>query len=276
LFITQLNAQTINIQSNDADKSLPHIILKKALEHNNFDISYLYQQQGLTDATNSKILHDLQSGDLDVMWSMTSKSLEQQYQAVYIPIFRGLLGMRIAIVKAQNANLLSKVKNLNDLKRFSAGQGKFWPDSQILEANDLKVVKTLKYVNLFYMLEGERFDYYPRGLNEPWDEVERYKDLNLVVDSNVLIRYRAPLYFFVKKSNQGLAQILDNTLNQMVNDGSFNRLFFANEQITSALELSNVTQRVLIDLDNPLLSDETPLNRSELWFDPIKDIPPQQ
>lgn len=262
-------AEPIKLQSYSGDTSLPHKLLKEALNKANLD--YVHPYESDKDISNARILNDVKIGQLDVMWSMTSQSLEQDYQAVYIPLFRGLLGMRLAIVTQQNTELFKHVSSIADLKRFRAGQGKTWPDTTILKENGLNVVTTLKYPNLFPMLEGGRFDYFPRGVNEPWDEIVNHQELNLTVDPYVLLKYTAPLYFFVAKENAQLAQKLTQSLNQMIEDGSFNSMFFSDSQVQMVLQKANLKQRIIIPLSNPNLSSMTPLSRTELWFDPLNE-----
>ncbi len=270
LFISFFScAEPIKLQSYSQDTSLPHKLLITAL--NNADLDYIHPYESDKDISNARILNDVKIGQLDVMWSMTSQSLEQDYQAIYIPLFRGLLGMRLAIVTQQNADLFKYVNNLADLKRFSAGQGKTWPDTTILKENGLNVVTTLKYPNLFPMLEGGRFDYFPRGVNEPWDEIVNHQDLNLTVDPYILLKYTAPLYFFVAKENTQLANKLTQSLNNMIADGSFNRMFFNDSQVQMVLHKANLQQRTIIPLNNPNLTSMTPHSRPELWFDPLNE-----
>ncbi|KTF13443.1 hypothetical protein ATS75_15010 [Pseudoalteromonas sp. H105] len=259
----------IKLQSYSGDTSLPHKLLIEALHKANLD--YVHPYESDKDISNARILNDVKNGQLDVMWSMTSQALEKDYQAIYIPLFRGLLGMRLAIVKQKNVELFKHVANLSDLKKLTAGQGKTWPDTTILKENGLNVVTTLKYPNLFPMLEGDRFDYFPRGVNEPWDEIARYQDLNLTVDPYVLLKYTAPLYFFVAKENTQLAQKLTQSLNKMINDGSFNNMFFSDSQVQMVLKKASLKQRIIIPLSNPNLSSITPLSRTELWFDPLNE-----
>ncbi|OUS67958.1 hypothetical protein B5G52_20815 [Pseudoalteromonas sp. A601] len=261
--------EPIKLQSYSKDTSLPHKLLIAALNNANLDYSHPYESD--KDISNARILNDVKIGQLDVMWSMTSQSLEQDYQAIHIPLFRGLLGMRLAIVTQQNAELFKHVNNIADLKKFRAGQGKTWPDTTILKENGLNVVTTLKYPNLFPMLEGGRFDYFPRGVNEPWDEIVNHRDLNLTVDPYVLLKYTAPLYFFVAKENTQLAQKLTQSLNDMIKDGSFNSMFFSDSQVQMVLQKANLKQRIIIPLSNPNLSSITPLSRTELWFNPLNE-----
>ncbi|MDN3377034.1 MULTISPECIES: transporter substrate-binding domain-containing protein [unclassified Pseudoalteromonas] len=261
--------EPIKLQSYSKDTSLPHKLLIAALNNANLDYSHPYESD--KDISNARILNDVKIGQLDVMWSMTSQSLEHDYQAIYIPLFRGLLGMRLAIVTQQNVEMFMHVSNIADLKKFRAGQGKTWPDTTILKENGLNVVTTLKYPNLFPMLEGGRFDYFPRGVNEPWDEIVNYRDLNLTVDPYVLLKYTAPLYFFVAKENTQLAQKLTQSLNDMIKDGSFNSMFFSDSQVQMVLQKANLKQRIIIPLSNPNLSSITPLSRTELWFNPLNE-----
>lgn len=260
-------AATVKLQSYSGDTSLPHNLLKAALERAGLEYSHPFESD--KDVANTRIMNEVKSGGMDIMWSMTSRELENNFQAIYFPIFRGLMGMRLAIVKKNNAEIFKNVTTLSDLKRFSAGQGKVWPDTKILQHNGLKVAKTLKYPNLFYMLEGDRFDYFPRGINEPWDEIKRHESLNLTVDRYIMIRYRAPVYFFVKKGNNDLINTLNNSLEEMIRDGTFESMFLSDSQVVEALSLANVSERVVIDIENPLLTEKTPINRKELWFDPL-------
>ncbi|GGE79773.1 substrate-binding periplasmic protein [Pseudoalteromonas gelatinilytica] len=267
-FTSACFAAPVKVQSYSGDTSLPHKLLISAIER--ADLEYVHPYETNKDISNARILNDVKNNQLDVMWSMTSTQLEQDYQAVYIPLFRGLLGMRVAIVKAQNRELFSSVTSLQDLKRFTAGQGKTWPDTKILKANQLPVVTTLKYPNLFPMLEGERFDYFPRGVNEPWDEIANHSALNLTVEPHLVIKYTAPLYFFVNKNNHTLHKQLNDALNEMIADGTFNAMFLADSQVQTVLSKANLSSRRVIELDNPTLSSNTPNKNSPLWFNPFQ------
>jgi hypothetical protein len=55
----------------------------------------------------------------------------------------------------------------------------------------------------------------------------------------------------------------------MLRDGSFERMF---EAFRKPFEQEiGLRDRVLIRIDNPLETPETPLNRAELWYDPRRD-----
>ncbi|MCU4674045.1 transporter substrate-binding domain-containing protein [Catenovulum sp. 2E275] len=263
--------QPLTVQGLSTETKLPNRILKALIEREGgYDLVFPDDVNGV-ESSEVKLHTEILSGERDLMWTLTSKQHEDKFQPIYIPLYRGLIGMRIAIVKSENIDVFNQVKTLQDLTSFKAGQGLMWADTKILEANGLTVVKELKYLNLFPMLEGERFDYFPRGLPEPWSEIERESKYNLAVEPNILIRYKAPFYFFVRKGNEQLRQYIEAGLEKMIADGTYEAMFFNDPQVKQALSQANVKNRVVIDLQNPNLTAQTPVNRQVFWFDPVNE-----
>jgi len=219
----------------------------------------------------SKVLADFEAGDLDIVWTLASKEYEQKYQAVYYPLYMGMFGMRLPIVKKSEVDQFANVKDLEDLRQFTAGQGKDWADTPILKSNGIRVVEVNKYLSHFPMLEGDRFDYFPRAIHEPWSEVERESQYNLTVEAHIMLRYRAPFYLFVRKEDQALFRYLSEGMEQLTQSGRHRELFFAEQSVQMALSNSNLEARTIIDLNNPELTSQTPIDRKELWFDPLTD-----
>lgn len=220
-----------------------------------------------TPVTQARNMDDVASGRMDLLWAATNIEMEKKLLPVRIPLYRGLLGHRIFIISPASQARFDRVKTFEDLKQFSFGQGTTWADSDILESNGLKVVRTNKYPGLFYMLDGGRFDAFPRGVQEPWAELENNKNLNLAVEKRIMLVYRMPLYFFTKHGNTQLAKDLEQGLNRAIADGSFNEVFFRHPIVRSAIEQANLHDRIMFMIDNPTLPKETPLDREELWFD---------
>jgi hypothetical protein len=188
------NASDIRIPRDTADTNkLPYKVLMTALERGaKYQAQFPYGNiEALPFSTR---IQAMRNGDLDILSAMTSKSLEEEFLAIYIPIYKGLMGMRLAIVNSKDQNIFANVRTLKDLQKFSAGQGTYWADSKILEANRLPLVKEMKYHNMFRMLEAERFTYFPRGAHEPWSEVEQRPELNLTVDPHIMIQSAVLLF----------------------------------------------------------------------------------
>jgi hypothetical protein len=210
-------------------------------------------------------------GMLDLAWTTSDATLEDQVYPIRIPLYKGLLGYRIFIINKNNQHKFDNVTTLEDLKKFTFGQGRTWADAAILEANGFKLVKTTKYPNLFYMVEGERFDAFPRGVHEPFGELAQRPDMELAVEKNLMVAYKMPMYFFVSPKNPELGRDIENGLNAAIADGSFDKTFFGAQAVKDVIEKVNMKQRRVFYLENPTLHKDTPLDRAELWFDP-KDL----
>ena len=226
-----------------------------------------YQMRVQEEAwTAPRLRQGLIDGKIDVIWTATSKALEQDTIPIRVPLYKWLLGNRIFIITKDNASLFRSVRSLEDLKHFRFCQGRNWTDTTILTHNGLEVVGGMKYEGLFYMTEGGRCDAYPRGVHEPWSEIERYADLDLTVDEHVMLVYRMPYYLFVSKHKPELAEDIQRGLLKAIENGSFDKYFYSDRTVRSVLERANLQGRTVIHLENPDLPAETPLDAEHLWF----------
>lgn len=225
-------------------------------------------QETVPNNSEERMVNMLMDNELEVVWYATTNDLEERLQPIRICIYRGLLGYRVLMIKKGTQHKFDGIKTREDLKRVSLGQGRFWADTNVLTANNLNVVKVLKYEGLFHMLDGDRFDAFPRGAHEPWSEMKRYPKLALDVEQNLLISYTNPFYFFVNKSNTELAADIEKGLRLAIEDGSFNDYFLNDPTVKDVMAKANLKNRTLIKLDNPGLPKKTPVDDASLWFDP--------
>ena len=267
--LATIASEFIRIPSKSTKNDLPVELLREVVRRlDNYELSYPYEEDA-NIATKQRQQADLENDELDIIWSSTNPEYETRFLPIRIPIYRGLLGYRIALVKKDNIDIFRDVSSLNDLKYFNAGQGLLWADTQILRENGIQVTTSNNSANLFPMLAGDRFDFFPRGINQAWDELDRYSQYSLAVEPRILLSYRVPTYFFVSISNKKLWQLLNDTLEAMYRDKTFQKLFHESPTIKSAINNHNLSSRKLFELKNTLLSSETPINRKEFWFDPI-------
>ena len=214
----------------------------------------------------------IESGDLDVMWSGTDQEKDQRMNPIRIPVLKGLLGHRIFLIRSADRARFANIDTFQDLLNYKAGQGTFWGDTQILKNANIPTVTTIKYKNLFPMLEGSRFDYFPRALHEPFIEVENHPDLDLVVDENIMLVYPYAMFFYVNKQNSELHSLIYTGLEASIQDGSYDALFFSNTMIQDVLTKANLSQRQVFRIENPFLHPDTPLDRAEFWLN-INKLP---
>jgi ABC-type amino acid transport substrate-binding protein len=201
---------------------------------------------------------------IDVVAMPSSAEREARLLPIRIPIHRGALGWRIGLIRKGDQELLATVNTLKDLKGVRLAQGRDWPDTKILQANGINVITAPRDEGLFQMLEAKRFDYFPRSVMGIWDEQANNAD-TLVVEPHLALHYYYDSYFMVNRKNTRLAQDIRDGLEKAILDGSFDKLFqqYFGERIRKA----HLETRTVIELQNPLLTPETPSNRPELWYD---------
>lgn len=260
--------QTIRVNSfSDPNAAYAIKMLKLALAHSDnpgYELKVTEE-----DFTQARVNEEVRTGGLlDLCWASSDAEIESQLRPIRIPLFKGLLGYRIFIINKNNQAKFDNVKTISDLKKLTIGQGRTWADGRILEANGFKVIKTNKYPSLFYMVEGGRFDGFPRGVHEPFGELEARPTMDLTVEKNLMVYYQMPFYLFVSPSNQALAKDLETGFERAIANGEFDKVFYGDKSIQDVLQKANMKNRTLFKLENPLLSKETPIERKELWFDP--------
>jgi len=244
-------------------------ILKTALEKTVAEYGPYTLQPSRSGMNEARSLAELlnPNGLVNVAWSGTSVQKERDYRAVRIPLRKGILGYRVALIARNRQAEIDKIRNLDDLRKASIGQGIGWGDVAIYEANGIKVY-TAGYESLFKMVAANRFDLFPRGINEVFHEyAARHNAIpNLAVEKNLLIYYPWPYYFFFNKSNKNLAKRVESGIRKMMKDGSFDAIFMKYNR--AAIVQANLKNRRIIRLKNPTLPKNTPLDDASLWFDP--------
>lgn len=217
-----------------------------------------------------RVMESVKSGAISVMWGGTSEELERDFIPIRIDAYRGLMNHRLMFIRQGDQARFDRVKNLEDLKQVRLGQARSWQDASILESAGLNVIKATKKNGLYYMLDGGRFDAFPRGANEVWTELTAFPDLKLTVEKNLVLIYPLPTYFFVTHKDPELAKDIEFGLESAIKDGAFNKYFYGSPEVREALSKADLSNRRAIRIDNPFLPKATPLDRKELWLDLMK------
>ena len=256
----------------DTSKGFDWIVLRAALEKTVPKYGPFTLAQSQDPFSVPRMLQELSrpDGAVNVIARATHRDLEAQFQPIRIPIDRGLMGMRLLLVRKSDMARFASVRTLEDLRHLSAGQGKGWVDTAVLSAAGISVVESPRPGSLFGMLEAGRFDFFPRAL----DEAPREYDVisksypEIVIEPTLMLRYPLPRYFFVRRDTEGarLAERIKAGLEMMLKDGSLVALFHKHKD--PLIERAKIGKRRIIELQNPALPPETPLQRSELWFRP--------
>ncbi len=200
-----------------------------------------------------------------VLWTATSQQRETLLRPIRVPLFKGLIGTRLIVIRREDAGKFAQVKTLSDLQHYVAGQGANWPDTSILRANGLRATEGLGKDQLYKMLAAKRFDYFPRGITEISNEQAFLNEFDLMVEPHLLISYPAAMYFFVNHKNDELAGRLERGWDIILANGQFDRFFYNHPRVKYGLEELGTHHRI-IRLANPELPDIFPLEKTHYWY----------
>lgn len=211
-------------------------------------------------------------GYINTMVLDTTTELEQRLQAVRIPVDKGLLGYRVFLIRKADQSKFHKVQTLDDLRRFNVGQGTDWSDTLIFRAAGFTVITGNTYEGLFGMLEAGRFDAFGRGVTEVLPEVSDFgnKAPSMVIESDLLLYYPMPVYFWFPKTEDGYrrAARVDEGMRMIIAQGTLDKLFMA--EYSDTLKKLNLKNRRLFKIDNPLLPKGDRIVNKAWQFDPTQ------
>ncbi|GGY66789.1 hypothetical protein GCM10011613_08510 [Cellvibrio zantedeschiae] len=204
---------------------------------------------------DKRLRSELIAKNIDLLWSPTSPELEAELLPVKVSLLKDLNNYRLLLIRPEMQADFSRVKTLNDLRKFTGGMSAQWIDADIMQANGLPLVKAVGYGKLFKMLAAKRFDYFSRGLYQIQTEVNFYPDLHLAIEKDLMLQYPNHVYFFVHKDNKLLAERLKVGLELAQKDGSFDQLFNSIPRYKWGMEQLKLNQRRVIHLQ---YLDKTP------------------
>lgn len=217
--------------------------------------------------SKSRALHLLETGvEVDVVWTMTSIEREKRFLPIRIPLYKGLGSYRLLLIRGEDQPKFSALKDDAALRQQMMSQVHDWVDTDVLRHNKFKVLNASNYQSLFQMLLHKRVDAVPRSVLEIAAEQQLFAEQGLHIETDWLLHYPGAVYFFVSNKNPQLAEKIELGLRKALKDGSFDLLF--QKHFVSQLNKMKLSERKLVELENPLLPAETPLVESMLWYKP--------
>jgi|GEM_PF-1483656 len=219
-----------------------------------------YEMKGVEDI--NQIREDVElinnTGRITIISDSLNEDNLNNLDRIEVPLLRNLLGYRVFFIKEDRQNEFDEVRDLNGLRKFSFGIGAGWNDKIILDHAQITVYEENKYEALYRSLDNNHYDVFSRGVNEILGEYEAYKEdyPNLKIEDNLLLFYPLPRYFWFSKSDHGqmLRDRVDVGLKRIIENGQYYELF--SSYYAKDLELLNLNERVLVELENPIYTDE--------------------
>ncbi len=217
--------------------------------------------------SHSRLLKQVADGNIDVAWFVSTAERENSLQPIFIPIFQGLHGYKVLIIRKGEEEKFANIRNLEGLRKLTAGQAVDWQSTDILKANQLPVDTSGSYDQLFSMLAAKRFDYFPRAFHEPINELQQKSKLPLTIEPHLLLHYVVPDYFFVSRTNKALAERIRLGFLRGIADGSRDRIRESILKLSDLIRTLKPSKRHLIELENPTLFNSAAIKQKDYWID---------
>ncbi|MBC7712009.1 MAG: transporter substrate-binding domain-containing protein [Rhizobacter sp.] len=206
---------------------------------------------------------------ISIMIRETNNEFESKFIPVRIPIDRNLIGYRVLLINKKDKDLFKSVNSLEDLKKFSLGQGAGWGDVDILQKAGFKVSTEVYYDKIFEGLAKGEYQAFPRAATEVVDEFEKRKDKmpELMIEENIMLYYPLPTYFWFSKTDHGrkLAARTQEGMETLVANGTLEKLF--EKYYKTDIAGLKLKKRKLFKIPNPMLPLDTPFQDKRLWVD---------
>jgi len=216
------------------------------------------------------------NGRVNIISRATNLDLEKRLRPVRIPLDKGLLGLRMFLIRQETQGALNNVRTLGELQQFSVGQSSAWSDVRILQSAGFRLVLSDGYAPLFPMLGARRFDLLARGAIEIASEWRAFHGSvpELAIEERFLLYYPMPRYFFVPRNEAGerMAERIEDGLLRLRRSGEFERRYQAWKKVV--FKDIRLEGRTVFRLPNPELSPEAPLNDKYWWDDLSAELAP--
>ncbi len=230
-------------------------LITEALTKVSDDENYYVLKGIKTDANESLLVRLLELGRIDLMFRPVSKTMENHFLPIRIPLDKGLIGWRLLLINKEKQEAFRKVRTLEDLQRLMLIQGSGWNDVLVYEFNGVPVFQESQFTKMFQIVaRNNNIDAFPRGVQEIFDEYREWSKSypQLAIEQSLVLHYDFVRYVWFKPTAQGraLRDKIQLGLEMMIEDGSFDVLF--NQYFSDVIQKSNLDNRVKIETRKPL------------------------
>lgn len=216
-----------------------------------------YEFKASESMTFNRAIKDIENNDTPNF--IFKLSYEERFKNLNLdfakfPVDLGIVGFRVCFTNTKVKERLKSVKTLDDLRKFTHGQGNGWSDVGILRYHKFEVFAVGDYESLFSMVAVGRFDLFCRGTNEILSEYNTHKKIEgLTYDETFSIAYPLPRFFYTNKKNKDLIKRIQKGLIIAFNDGSLKELW--RKEYLDSINFVKLKDRKIFYLKNPNLEN---------------------
>ena len=241
-------------------------LIKLILDNSGIDFNLYYCQKPGEHAIQ---IERVKKGTITIQSFGAFEKLEKELIPIRIPVFKGLIGYRVFLINDNDQKKFAQIRTLDDLQRLAGIQGKGWTDIKVMEDAGLHQNAVLGGAIYRMLNRGGRADYFSRAVYEAVGELQTLKTTypNLAIEKKILLTYPFAMYFYVSPKYPELAEKLRDSFLKLVESGRFDQFFYGHHYIRSAIEKTNLVDRIKFEIPNQYLSPETRKLPRKYWFD---------
>ncbi|MDC3189513.1 transporter substrate-binding domain-containing protein [Pseudoalteromonas elyakovii] len=223
-----------------------HDILDKSFAAMNADVVLLYNVEPMN---NKRIVEQLSHNKtITLAWLSLPHEQVDSLVRTTIPLYKGLHGKRLLIIRYEDQEKFSNIETLADLTPLVGLQQQSWSDYTVLKNNGLKVNGELDYPGMVKALETGLGDYFPRSVLAIGTELNRLKQFNFVIAPNIMLQYPSDYYFYLSKENQNIRDMLEQGMQKLQQSGELEQLYL--QYFGDVEKQFSLKQRHIITLKN--------------------------
>ena len=191
-----------------------------------------------------------------------------------LPVDGGIVGYRVCYLNPAIQQKITSTTTLDDLRKYTVGQGVGWADTEIFRHNGFKVIEVDRFPALFRMVAAGRIDLFCRGANQIIEDSYELNALEgssktksltkLIVDQTFVLVYPLPRFFYLHSKNKLAKERITAGLKIAHADGSLRKLW--DKHYKASVDFVHLEQRQIIYLENPLLKN-LPTDYKQYFFD---------
>lgn len=241
-------------------------VLLRALELSEEEFGLFSIKNTIVNMKPDRAIASMQSGDLiNVAIIAANKEWDQKTIAIRTPIRGGTLSYRLLLANKEDAQYLSSISTLPELKKLVAGLQNDWSTTEIFKTSSIPRIISQNFEGLFLMLDRHRIDYIPRAIYEIFDELSSRNNKleNVMIAPNVALYIPMVSYIYVSPQEKIIAARLTLGLKKLTQSGELRRIF--DKYYAKDIALSQLKGRNIIRINNPYFNDLNPLNTENIW-----------
>ncbi len=216
-----------------------------------------------------RLVHALEKGEkINVYISPLKAEFVGKVHIVPIPIRRGILNYRLALIHKDDLRLFAKINTPAKFRELSVGMYTNSATLSLLEAKGYDIVEAPTHESMFPMLVRKRFQYAVRGVHEVFYELANRKAEypELVIEPTIAINIPMPTVVYVSLKYPRLVERLDSGLRAMALNGVLKDIF--NRYYRNYAKEAKLDIRKVFHVENPLTDVLEFPAIPGLWFSP--------